>query len=284
MRPEPPNQTSYHGLILNFNVSKASKKFCILLFCSFPLLNSFRRRTKFARRQPSPFGSKLTAQLCSSYLWSMPRFWSLLLYASSISQDFHQNHRTKQKAIHHHFYNNITPICHSKYNTQMAPTTSTTAHQHHRRLESSSTEAPCGIALFNGIFMVVANAVSNWLSSADWEWLSWVIVVLFVIFLLSCRNEYFAVLLMLSEFRHLWEYLAVNAKKEQSIAVKGDNRKEQGACLLQTNRCTGRMDWAIKTVLWRCICREHCSGSCRRIRCSSVPCRSSSGPRGSSRP
>jgi hypothetical protein len=82
-----------------------------------------------------------------------------LLYASSISHDFHQNHRTTQ---HRHFYNNITPICHSKYNTQMAPTASTTARQHHRRLLlHSGSLTLVGVALFNGIFMVVANAVSK---------------------------------------------------------------------------------------------------------------------------
>jgi hypothetical protein len=48
-----------------------------------------------------------------------------------------------------------------------------------------------GVAFVNGITMIVTNAVSNWLCSVDWEWLSWVIVVLFVILpLLGSRNQY----------------------------------------------------------------------------------------------
>ena len=74
----------------------------------------------------------------------------------------------------------------------MALTTSTTARQHHHRLLlHSGLFLLVGVALFNGIIMVVTNAASNWLCSVDWEWLSWVIVVLFVVLpLLGCRNQY----------------------------------------------------------------------------------------------
>ena len=74
----------------------------------------------------------------------------------------------------------------------MAPTTSTTSRQHHHRLFlHSGLFLLVGVALFNAITMVVTNAASNWLCSVGWEWLSWVIVVLFVILpLLGSRNQY----------------------------------------------------------------------------------------------